>query len=474
MVKKRIFIAINLSEQLKRKLFEWELKLEQKYGLGEFRSKNINWVIKNNLHITLIFIGYVTDDETYKICKTVKDVAKNHSQFYIELERIVVGPPHKQARMFWVEGGKSRELANLQTDLENALSGASNYKKEVRPFSPHITLARFTNQVARILPEINELFKSPISVDSIDVMQSILHSNGPEYTILERVELEGNENEQKNKKLLIVSSGGLRGAYGAGVLVGLYRGLGADYFDDILACSAGSCSSTYYLSGQIKEMEYVWRNLLDSKKFFSVTKKLQKKQILDLDYLYKLMTKNDLKLNIDKIFKSRTDLKYTLTEYRTGKTVYLKPQKKNILQLIKGSAALFPLYQPVKIGNKEYIDGAFGEPTPFKKEFIKEYDKILIIQNSNYSEIKNEKIKKIFGALTVLTPPQIDKIINHYLKNIKDIETAIKHKNVFLLTPSKTIPLKSRFDTNKRRINATFDLGIKDAKKAIKFLKNEN
>jgi 2'-5' RNA ligase len=194
MVKKRIFIAINLSDQLKRKLFEWELKLEQKYQLGEFRSKNINWVIKNNLHITLVFIGYVTDDETYEICKTVKDVAKNHSQFYVELEKIITGPPHKQARMFWVEGEKSQELANLQADLENALSGANNYKREIRPFRPHITLARFTNQVAEMLPEINEVFKSLITVDSIDVMQSVLHRNGPEYTILERVELEGNEN----------------------------------------------------------------------------------------------------------------------------------------------------------------------------------------------------------------------------------------------------------------------------------------
>jgi 2'-5' RNA ligase len=202
MNKKRIFIAINLSEQLKKKLFERELKLEQKYQLGEFRGKNINWVIKNNLHITLIFIGYVTDDETYEICKTVKNVAKNHSQFYIDLERIITGPTYAKAsagkpptpRMFWVEGEKSQELANLQTDLENELSGGMGYKKEIRLFRPHITLARFTNQVAKILPEINDIFNSSISVDSVDVMQSVLHRTGPEYTILERVELEGNEN----------------------------------------------------------------------------------------------------------------------------------------------------------------------------------------------------------------------------------------------------------------------------------------
>jgi predicted patatin/cPLA2 family phospholipase len=277
--------------------------------------------------------------------------------------------------------------------------------------------------------------------------------------------------KKNNKKLLIVSSGGLKGVYSAGVLTKLNQELGPNFFDDILACSAGAYSSTYYLADQTKDMEHIWRNLLDGKKFFGVEKKFRKKQILDLDYLYQLMTSGKLKLNIDKIFKSKTNLKYVLTEYKTGRIVYLKPQKNNILKLITGSAAIFPLYQPVKINSKEYVDGGFGEPTPFDIKFIKKYGKILIIQNSNYRKDTNKRIIASLKMLTFLTPKKIDKIINHYLKNIKDIEKARKHKNVFLLTPSKTIPLKSRFDTNKKRINATFDLGIKDAKKAIEFLK---
>ncbi|MCX6730058.1 MAG: hypothetical protein NT058_00975, partial [Candidatus Portnoybacteria bacterium] len=91
MNKKRLFIAINLPETVKDKLFDWELKLEKEYELGEFRGKNINWVIKKNLHITLIFIGYATDDETYEIARIIKTVAKNHQQFFVNLEKIILG-----------------------------------------------------------------------------------------------------------------------------------------------------------------------------------------------------------------------------------------------------------------------------------------------------------------------------------------------------------------------------------------------
>ena len=183
MTKKRIFIAINLPGAIKKKLADWQgrwVDLDRKF---------INWVAEVNLHVTLIFIGYASDDETYEICKIVKEVAKKHEPFFINLERIITGPPNTTPRMFWVEGEKSQELADLQNDLEIALNMGTGYKKEVRAFRPHITLARFKYQIAKSLPEVNDEFKFSIPVETIEVMQSNLKRSGPEYTILESVNL---------------------------------------------------------------------------------------------------------------------------------------------------------------------------------------------------------------------------------------------------------------------------------------------
>ncbi|HOZ16562.1 MAG TPA: RNA 2',3'-cyclic phosphodiesterase [Candidatus Portnoybacteria bacterium] len=199
MIKKRIFIAINLSKQIKKQLFDWELKLEQEYKLGEFRGKNINWVIKDNLHITLVFIGYATDDEIYDIAKKMKSVAKKHQPFFINLEKIILGPassinrPLKSKRMFWVEGEKSQELAKLQNDLEGALNMNDNYQKELYVFNPHITLARFkSSEVVKRIKEqgiVDKKISYQISVDNIELMQSNLSRRGPEYIVLESIEL---------------------------------------------------------------------------------------------------------------------------------------------------------------------------------------------------------------------------------------------------------------------------------------------
>ncbi len=195
MNKKRLFVAINLPEAIKNKLFDWELKLEKEYELGEFRGKNINWVIKKNLHITLVFIGYATDDETYEIAKIIKTIAKNHQQFFVNLERIILGPPDGSARMFWAEGEKSQELAELQFDLEKSLDIGDNPQKQARAFRPHVTLARLKSSVSEIIKKkgiIEKKINYQIPVESIELMQSTLGRSGPEYTTLELVEL-GNE-----------------------------------------------------------------------------------------------------------------------------------------------------------------------------------------------------------------------------------------------------------------------------------------
>lgn len=186
MIKRRLFIAINLPDNVRVKLSSYRDKW---YDLD---AKSINWVRKDNLHITLVFLGYMGDDEMYGICQIIKDVAKRHEAFSIKLERIIVGPPKATPRMLWVEGKESKELAQLQKDLEESIAGRTYYKKEGRAYSPHITLARFKYEVAKKvkeMPEINELLKIEIPVESIDLMQSNLQRTGPEYVVLESVEL---------------------------------------------------------------------------------------------------------------------------------------------------------------------------------------------------------------------------------------------------------------------------------------------
>jgi len=105
----------------------------------------------------------------------------------INLERIILGPPDKTPRIFWVQGEKSEELGKLQGDLEERIEQRHGGR---HAFRPHITLARFKYPLVKSLPQkVDDEFKAQIPVETIEVMQSNLKRSGAEYSVLESIEL---------------------------------------------------------------------------------------------------------------------------------------------------------------------------------------------------------------------------------------------------------------------------------------------
>jgi len=204
-MRRRVFIAINLPEKIKKRLVEYRER---------YNFLPVHWTKKDSLHLTLIFIGYATNEQVLELCRAVREIAEKVEPFMIRFKKILCAPSSfavavtettavKKAtegkpRMVWVEGEKSEELIDLKSQLEEALlnvdSGLS--KKEYKPFTPHMTLAR-VNQTNKKLPEdfdwksVEEPFNFQIPVASVEVMESDLRSDGAEYAVLESSPLGG-------------------------------------------------------------------------------------------------------------------------------------------------------------------------------------------------------------------------------------------------------------------------------------------
>ncbi len=161
-MKRRIFIAINLTENIKNELVKYQ---------KQWQELPIRWTKKENLHITLNFIGNVDDGELLEIIEDTKKRLAETSSFSVNLSKICYGPPDKMPpRMIWVTGEKVEDL-NLK---------------------PHITLGRIRQwEWRRIdpeeIPEINENISLILNVDSIEIMQSRLNQGGSKYTIVESI-----------------------------------------------------------------------------------------------------------------------------------------------------------------------------------------------------------------------------------------------------------------------------------------------
>lgn len=181
----RIFIAINLPENIKKELKNFQIK---------FSDLPARWVKPENLHITLAFLGYVKDENLPKIIEITKSVADRHQAFSINLNKIIYGPPKiSPPRMVWAIGEKSEKLGRLQEDLKNSLLEISipQLEEEVeRSFIPHITLGRIRKWEWKKMepeerPEIDEEINLGFEVKTIEIMESHLKKAGAEYAILQ-------------------------------------------------------------------------------------------------------------------------------------------------------------------------------------------------------------------------------------------------------------------------------------------------
>ncbi len=182
----RIFVAINLPGDIKKALFEYSKK---------WPDLPAKWTNKDNLHITLEFLGSLTEEDIGGVCVAVKEVAERHEYLSLSLNQILYGPPQKiPPKMVWAEGEKSKELADLRNDLEETLMESVAFVPENQTFAPHVTLARISAWGWKGIepeerPEINEGIDLVFTVESIDVMESEMKKGGPVYTILESHQL---------------------------------------------------------------------------------------------------------------------------------------------------------------------------------------------------------------------------------------------------------------------------------------------
>ena len=155
------------------------------------------WVKKENLHITLVFVGELQDKAILRANEILKETVKNHGPIPITFNRVCYGPAGKfPPRLVWVEIEKNPALFQLAKEVKSAMVARSILEKpDKRPFQGHITLGRIREwQWKHINPEerpdIEQNLDLNFTAVSVELMESVLSREGPKYSILKCFNLE--------------------------------------------------------------------------------------------------------------------------------------------------------------------------------------------------------------------------------------------------------------------------------------------
>ncbi len=169
---KRLFVAVDLPEELKKDIYGFARQLEQ---------DGIKLVEEKNLHITIRFIGEVPDETVPEIVSRLEKI--KFQEFECKIKGVGVFPNPSYIRVVWV-GLESGQLAQLANSVLAALKGIG--KEEERGFSAHLTIARVKKKadLQKFLEKNREREFGKFKVGSFVLFESRLTPNGPAYAKL--------------------------------------------------------------------------------------------------------------------------------------------------------------------------------------------------------------------------------------------------------------------------------------------------
>jgi 2'-5' RNA ligase len=172
----RTFVAVFPPPEVREALFQAARNLPTS---GDFRL-----VGKEKIHLTLMFLGDVAEDDLDNVKRVLQPIRERHDPFEVSISAFGAFPSDRKARILWagVEEG-SEHLRTVAEDVENLLAPAG-FERETRPYVPHLTLGRARTRRTELDTSETSLPALRFTVSALDLVKSTPSKNGINYSIL--------------------------------------------------------------------------------------------------------------------------------------------------------------------------------------------------------------------------------------------------------------------------------------------------
>ncbi len=186
----RTFVAIDLDPKIKKGVSQLIEDLKKRSS----ESRGIRWIRPEAMHLTLKFLGEITEEKVAPITDVLKRISEECPPFPLRMKGTGFFPPKSQTpRVIWIGVEEADNLMRLQSQIEEALERIG-FPRERRKYHPHLTLGR-----VKTFSDIKEtlfFFEKhrddnfgDMEVKKITFFRSTLKPTGAEYSALAELEL---------------------------------------------------------------------------------------------------------------------------------------------------------------------------------------------------------------------------------------------------------------------------------------------
>lgn len=136
-MKKRIFAAVDISDEARRKVSTYIETLQ-----NEFPRVRVGWDKPEKLHLTLKFLGDTDEKQLEMLIQIIEKISAGVSKFNLRIANTGVFPSVRKARVLWIDVFDEKgSLAEINAQIETKCEKIG-FAREKRAFVPHLTIAR--------------------------------------------------------------------------------------------------------------------------------------------------------------------------------------------------------------------------------------------------------------------------------------------------------------------------------------------
>jgi len=182
----RAFIAVDLDDPVIEKVCNVVAILKS-------RITEIRWLRKENLHLTLKFLGNIAESQVEPITAALRHPLGLFSPCTISAKGLGVFPDFRRPKILWV-GLTGDQLVQLAAEIESALMPLG-FTPENRAFTPHLTIGRWregsrpAKNLRQEIDSLNDFEFGACAVRQIVLFQSVLKPEGASYSELRTIQL---------------------------------------------------------------------------------------------------------------------------------------------------------------------------------------------------------------------------------------------------------------------------------------------
>lgn len=175
-MRKRLFIAIPLPAHVRAALQDNLRDVRECVPRARFLASDA-W------HFTVLFLGHHGIEWVPSILGAIEATVARMPAPRVVVERMAYGP-EVRPRMIWAwgDGKTSFALGEVRGMLEAQLAARGfRFRREHRPYTAHITLARFPRDARAALPPFERWSTHAYRAEGISLMESRLRRSGAAY-----------------------------------------------------------------------------------------------------------------------------------------------------------------------------------------------------------------------------------------------------------------------------------------------------